>query len=202
MASTDALPVPRKNTAFRVTFPLLDADGDLVSGAAGLDSEVSKDGGSFADCTNEATEIGTSGIYTLDLTSTEMNADCVAIIVKTSTTGAKTTVIILYPEEIGDFRVNVEQIAGGSSAATNLRRSTESVYYGTITSGTPTTTTLIDSGLTQGDADFWKGRILIFLTGALAKQATDITGFTPASDTLTFTAVTTAATVGDTYVIV
>lgn len=108
MASTDARPIPIKNTAFRVTFGIFDADGDLVTGATGLDSEVSKDGGTFADCTNEATEIATSsGMYYLDLTSTEMNADCVAIIVKTSSSGAKTTPIVLYPAEGGDIDCDV-----------------------------------------------------------------------------------------------
>lgn len=105
MASGDARPVPIKNTAMRITFPLRDVNGDLVSGATGLDSEVSKDGGTFADCTNEATEIATSsGIYYLDLTSTEMNADTVAVIVKSS---AKTFAIVMYPQEAGDMQVNV-----------------------------------------------------------------------------------------------
>lgn len=113
MASTDARPVPQKNVAYRVTFPIFDADGDLVTGATGLDSEVSKDGGTFADCTNEATEIATSsGMYYLDLTSTEMNADTVAVIVKTSSVGAKTTPIVMYPEEAGDIRVNVTAYGG------------------------------------------------------------------------------------------
>lgn len=113
MASTDALPIPRKNVAFRVTFPLLDADGDLVTAATGLDSEVSKDGGTFADCTNEATEIATaSGMYYLDLTSTEMNADTVAIIVKTSSTGAKTTAIVLYPATDTELRCNIVEAEG------------------------------------------------------------------------------------------
>jgi len=98
MASTDARPIPQKNAAYRVTFPIFDADGDLVTGAADLDSEVSKDGGTFADCTNEATEIATnSGMYYLDLIDSEMNADTVAIIVKTSTSGAKTTPVVVYP---------------------------------------------------------------------------------------------------------
>lgn len=110
MAASDAKPIPQKNVAYRVTFPIFDADGDLVTGAAGLDSEISKDGGTFADCTNEATEIATSsGMYYLDLSSTEMNADTVAIIVKTSTSGAKTTPIVMYPEEAGNIRVNVTQ---------------------------------------------------------------------------------------------
>ena len=113
MAATDARPVPIKNTAYRVTFPILDADGDLVTGAATLDSEVSKDGGTFADGTNEATEIATSsGMYYLDLTSTEMNADCVAVIVKTSSSGAKTTPIVLYPNEAGDIDVDVTAFGG------------------------------------------------------------------------------------------
>lgn len=117
MAASDARPVPRKNVAYRVTFPILDADGDLVTGATGLDSEVSKDGGTFADCTNEATEIATSsGVYYLDLTSTEMNADTVAVIVKTSSTGAKTTVLVMYPEEAGDMRADVVQWSGTTVA--------------------------------------------------------------------------------------
>jgi hypothetical protein len=121
MASTDAKPVPQKNVAYRVTFPIMDADGDLVTGATGLDSEVSKDGGTFADATSEATEIATSsGVYFLDLTSTEMNADTVAVIVKTTSVGAKTTTIVMYPEEAGDIRVNVTQVAGTTQTAGDI----------------------------------------------------------------------------------
>jgi hypothetical protein len=108
MAASDARPVPKKDSALRIVFPIFDADGDLVTGATGLDSEISKDQGTFADCTNEATEIATSsGMYYLDITQAEMNADCVAIIVKTSSVGAKTTPIVLYPQEGGDIRVDV-----------------------------------------------------------------------------------------------
>jgi hypothetical protein len=113
MAATDARPIPRKNVAYRVTFPILDADGDLVTAATALDSEVSIDGGTFTDAASEATEIAAgSGIYFLDLTAGEMNGDTVAVIVKTSSAGAKTTVLVFYPEEIGDIRVNLEQWLG------------------------------------------------------------------------------------------
>jgi len=82
---TSSFPL-KKNTATRIVFPILDNDGDLVrSGAAGLDSEYSLDGGAFTDCTNEATEIGSSGIYYLDLTAAETNGDVVCIQVKTLT---------------------------------------------------------------------------------------------------------------------
>lgn len=121
MAATDSRPVPIKNTAYRVIFPILDADGDLVTGAAALDSEVSKDCATFADCTNEATEIATSsGIYYLDLTSTEMNADSVALIVKTSTSGAKTTTVVMYPQESGDIKVDVQSVAGTAQTAGDI----------------------------------------------------------------------------------
>jgi hypothetical protein len=141
MASTDAVPVPRKGVAFRATFPIYDADGDLVTGAAGLDSEISKDAGTFADCTNEATEIATSsGVYYLDLSSTEMDADTVAIIVKTSTSGAKTTVLVFYPETAGDIRSDAVLIGGQTASASGTvtfpnatLASTTNITAGTIT---------------------------------------------------------------------
>lgn len=145
MAASDARPIPRKNAAFRVTFPIWDADGDLVTGATSPDSEVSIDGGTFADCANEATEIATaSGVYFLDLTAGEMNGDTIAIIVKTGTAGAKTTPIILYPEEAGDIRVDVTMISGDATAADNA----EAFFDGTGYAGTgnviPTVTTTVN----------------------------------------------------------
>ncbi len=96
----NAMPFPVRLFPWTVVFPILDADGDLVTGAAGLDSEISKNGDTFTDCTNEATEIATSsGMYYLTLTASEMTCDVAAIIVKTSTSGAKTTPIVLYPKK-------------------------------------------------------------------------------------------------------
>lgn len=149
MASTDGMPIPKKNLAFRVTLPVLDADGDLVSGATAPDSEVSKDGAAFADCTNEVTEIATaSGIYFLDLTSTEMNADTVAIIVKTTSTGAKTTPIVLYPEEAGDIRVDATMISGDATAADNAELFFDGTGYAAANStvGTVTSVTAVAAG--------------------------------------------------------
>lgn len=176
MASTDARPVPRKNAAYRITFPILDADGDLVTGATGLDSEVSKDAGTFADCTNEATEIATSsGMYYLDLTSTEMNADCVAVIVKTSSSGAKTTPVVLYPEEAGDIRVNVTQVNSDTTTSTNLFNA----YNGTgYTDGTAQAGANGSITLTAGSSavtNFYKGLIIALEGGTGAGQSRLIT---------------------------
>lgn len=143
MASTDARLIPYKNAAWRVTFPIFDADGDTVTGATALDSEISKDGGAFADCTNEATEIGSSGIYYLDLTSTEMNADTVAIQVKTSSSGAKTTNIVTYPQEADDVRVSVTHWAGTVVATPD----TAGYPKVTLKAGTGTGEVSLSSGL-------------------------------------------------------
>src|SRR4051812_29378114 len=114
----DAHPYPIYNARFRVTFPILDADGDLVTGATGLDSELSQDQGTFADATNEATEIATSsGMYYLDLIATELDNQQTAIIVKTTSSGAKTTPMVLYPKRLPVIRTGTAQ-AGGASTIT------------------------------------------------------------------------------------
>lgn len=116
MAATDATAVPVKNQAFRVTFPILDADGDLVTAAGSLDSEVGIDETTFTDVTAEAVELATaSGMYRLDLSAAEMNGDTIAIIVKSA--GGKTTPIVLYPQESGDIKVEVQNIAANAITA-------------------------------------------------------------------------------------
>ena len=101
----------------------------------------------------------------------------------------------------GNIKADTLAINGSTTAATVLAilNGTTVVYQGTAT-GAVTTTTLIDSGLTQADTDWWKGRIIIF-TSVIAMQATDITAFDPATDKLTFTAVTASPTAA-TYVII
>jgi len=115
MSASDAIPVPRKNTAFRLTFPVYDTAGALKSSLASADSEISLDGAAFADCTNEVTEIGSTGFYYIDFTSGEMNADTVAY--KLSGTGINPLTAVLYPEEAGDYRGSVTSIAAGAITA-------------------------------------------------------------------------------------
>ncbi len=102
-AGINVLPFPIRGAAYRFHFPLLDASADLVSGGAGdtPDTEISKDDGTFADCTNEMTEIATaSGMYYIDLTATEMTADIVGLITKTATAETKTTPAFIYPRRL------------------------------------------------------------------------------------------------------
>lgn len=91
----------RRGVAYTVSFPIYGVSLTPQTGAAGLDSEISKDGGAFADCTNEATEIGTTGIYILTLTLTEMTADRVVVQVKTTSLG--TVVIVIDTIDLDDI---------------------------------------------------------------------------------------------------
>jgi len=114
MAASDAIPVPRKNAAFRLYFAIRKNDGTLITSWTGADSEESLDGGSFSDCTNEATEIGTSGCGYLDLTAAEMNADAVMVKITVTNTGALPLVFTLFPETAGDYRVDSSNSSVGS----------------------------------------------------------------------------------------
>lgn len=134
MASTDATPLPIRNQALRITFGLWLTTGLINTGASGLDSEVSIDGGTYADCTNEATEIATaSGTYYLDITSGEMNGDTIAIQVKSSTTNAITYKITIYPSSTGKMLVAVQTIGGQSVSAAGTITFPASIGTSTLT---------------------------------------------------------------------
>ena len=98
---------------------------------------------------------------------------------------------------------NVTQIDGNTSAAQLLSLSARTMYSGTVT-GSPTTTSFVDSGTSSyGETDQFKGRIIIFYNAEhIVKEATNITAFDPDTNAFTFAALSRAPTVGDAYVIV
>jgi hypothetical protein len=109
----NALPYPVYAQTWTVVFPLLDADGDPISPSS-PDSERSLNGDTFADCTNEATEIATStGVCYLTLTAAEMTADIVAV--RVQSTGAKTTVLTLYPRKLAVLATGTAQGSNDTS---------------------------------------------------------------------------------------
>lgn len=86
-----------KNVALsNVAFKLVD-ETDGYSAETGLTPTctVSKDGGAFNACSNVAVEIG-GGVYRIDLTQTEMNANIVVLRVAAS--GARTVEIAFYTQ--------------------------------------------------------------------------------------------------------
>lgn len=136
MAATDARPVPRKNAAWRVYFAIRKNDGTLITSWTGADSEVSLDGAAFADCTNEATEIGTSGCGYLDLTSSEMNADAVTIKITVTNTSALPLVLTVFPEEAGDYRVADTQKVDVETIKTQALTAAAGITFGVYVGGT------------------------------------------------------------------
>jgi cytidylate kinase len=99
-----------------------------------------------------------------------------------------------------DQAVNVTKINGNAAAAVNLALSTGQIIVGTAT-GDLTDTTFSDSALSETTVDHYKGRIIIWTSGVLAGQATDITGYS-AGKVFTFTQVTDTVGSGDSYIIV
>ena len=80
-AQTDDLPSGTpKNTALANFGFLMVLSSDHLTPATGktLTEQISKDGSAFAACSNNATEIG-SGLYKINLTQAEMNADVIIL---------------------------------------------------------------------------------------------------------------------------
>jgi len=94
-AKTDDLPSGiTKNVALsNFTFYMVLAS-DHVTAATGktVTATISKDGGAFASCTNSVSEIA-SGLYKINLTQTEMNADTITL--KFSETDCDTRIITI-----------------------------------------------------------------------------------------------------------
>lgn len=121
MASSDALPVPRKGVAYRYYFPAQKSDGTSIFTWSSAAARISKDGGADAATTNSPTEIGTTfgGGY-IDLTATEMTADAVILKVTWANVGSIHFWFTLYPQEAGDIRVNPTYWADGIIPTPNV----------------------------------------------------------------------------------
>lgn len=83
----------RKNTVYtNFTFPMIDSTDDIsLKTGETVTGEVSKDGATFASLTNSVTEIGTTGIYKVDLAATDLNAN--EVMLKFTSAGANPTLV-------------------------------------------------------------------------------------------------------------
>ena len=95
---------------------------------------------------------------------------------------------------------DVTKISGSATAADNLEQSALGIVPGTVQTGTTTTT--IETSLTESVDDVYIGRVIVFLTGTLAGEATDITDYNGTSKALTVTATAQTGANGDTFVII
>ena len=106
----------------------------------------------------------------------------------------------------GHMKADALALNGQTAAAANLERSASVIIRGTVdTAGlTPTVALFEADDIVEATADHYNGRIVIFTSGALTGQATDITDYALVSGRgrFTVTAMTEAPGDGDTFVIV
>tara|TARA_R110002096_G_C14661910_1_gene728366 strand:+ start:51367 stop:52677 length:1311 start_codon:yes stop_codon:yes gene_type:complete len=174
-----------------------------VTTVATLTGHTAQTGDSFARIGSPAGASVSADIADLP-TGAEFNARTLATadyFDPAADTVANVTLVATTTDVTNQVTADVTAISGDSTAADNLEASLETLVLGTAT-GTPTTTTMADSALTETTNDHYNGRIIIWRTGNLAGQATDITGYNGTTKTFTFTATTDAASASDAYVIV
>lgn len=93
---------------------------------------------------------------------------------------------------------DVKALNGDTAAAAVQSSANKVIYKGSVTSTTGPTS-ITDSALPNVTNNNWKGRVIVFLTGSLQYQATDITANT--GTTLNFTSLTGTPSVSDQYLI-
>lgn len=132
MASTDAHPFPMRARALRVTAPVLDATGQLVTTGTTVVT-ISKDAGTFANpnagATNATQIATTSGVWYADLNATDLTCDTLAI--KFTNGSNPATVLVIYPVSIpepasvpafGSGGVSLEELLGWLLAMSRNKR--------------------------------------------------------------------------------
>ena len=106
----------------------------------------------------------------------------------------------------GNLQVDVVEINSTSAAAVRLGLSAGQIIPGTVDTGsfTATTTQFEADNITEATTSHFNGRIVIFTSGALAGQATDITAYSLSGSNGKFsvTALTEAPANDITFVIV
>jgi hypothetical protein len=103
------IPYPVKGCRYTIPIPYFNSTGDPIDPSE-PDTEISKDGAAFVDCTEEVTTIaGNMGMGYLTLTGDEMNASLVCVAAK-ATSGAasgsaiKTTLAMIFPRVLTPLR--------------------------------------------------------------------------------------------------
>ena len=98
--------------------------------------------------------------------------------------------------------IELDQIDYQSSSYANLEASAGTIVTGTVSTTSSGTTSLVASALPSSVDDHYNGRVLIFTSGTLSAQATNITDYVGSTKTLTFTALSSAPQSGNTFIIV
>lgn len=101
----------------------------------------------------------------------------------------------------GNMKSDALAISTSTDAADKLEASAETMIIGAAEAGT-LSATVMTSDLAEATNEHYNGRIVIWTSGVLIGQASDITAYLGSTGQLTYTAVTEAPTAADTFIIV
>jgi hypothetical protein len=88
----------KKNAALpNVPFEMRDSVTGLLRSGLAVTAQRRIDSGSFAPCANAVTEIGTTGIYTIDIAATDVNGDCVMFLFTATGSSGTSMFFLLEP---------------------------------------------------------------------------------------------------------
>lgn len=142
MAASDASTFPVKGQAYRISGKIVNSStgNPITGGLTTLTSTVSKDGGAFASTTSAAAEIGTTGYFYVDLSSTEMNANTVIVHVTAANANAVYASIEIKPADLTEssthwYKQTVKRLEQGiyQAAAWFANKTKRNNSTGTIT---------------------------------------------------------------------
>jgi hypothetical protein len=168
----------------------LAASGDWTPAAT--DADIIKDGGTTAQCTNTIVSEG-DVIWSLTLTAAEMQAGRICIsIIDSATKAVEDNVLIINTQFSGQLEASAGIIIGEVDTATEAASTTTMEAFRISPNTTEETT-----------ADHYNGRLILWTTGVLLGQLTDITDYVlqNSKERFTFTATTEAPGDGDRFVV-
>lgn len=175
-----------------------------------------KQGGAGLSAKNEASAAThrSNGLYTVPIDATDTNTlgKLVVNVAKAGTLVYRGNYQVV-PANVWDslfstdrLQVDAVELNSVAASAANLERSASVIRTGTTdnTGFTATTTIFETSSITEATADHYKGRVIIFTSGALLDQATSISAYALSGGRgrFTYAALTEAPSNGTTFVIV
>jgi hypothetical protein len=150
------------------------------------------------------------GYYTITLDSTDTNtAGRMQIYVNESGAAPVYHELMVLPTQIADsfylgtdtLEVDAVGINGSTTAADNLQVAALGIVVGNCITGT-LSTVAATTDLTEATNDHYNGRMIVWTSGVLAGQASEITDYDGATKMLTYNLVTDSPANGDDFVIV
>lgn len=157
--------------------------------------------GNLADYVMTYTEIASTGIYV-----GYYPEDFLLDVLPLEASYQQAGVAPALPDDLPGITIGQSQgasvaaVAYSVAAASNLQKNAAAMEQATVQAGVPTTNTC-PTDLTAAVDDFYNGRVVIFTSGAGARQAAIITAFDAGTGLLTFTPVVQAPSPGDTLLV-